>query len=390
MSAPLGIAMVAACPFPYPRGTPVRILRQAEGLAARGHRVHVVTYHLGHGPAPAGVSLHRIAPVPSYTRVAPGPSVAKLLRLDPMLRRLLARILGEHRIDVVHAHHYEGLLVARTTRSRPRPLIYDAHTLLASELSSFVGRVPRRLVDAAGRLIDRIAPRLADHTVTVTDQIRERLVDGLGYPAGRVTTVRNGVELELFAGTPPPPSAPGRPRRLVFAGNLAGYQRIDLLLRAFAVAAREEPELRLVIAADDPFEPHFPLAHSLGLGPWIDLVPAPPFDELPAFLAEADICANPRVDCDGMPVKLLNYMAAARPVVSFRSAAPGVPGEAVRLVTDGDVEAFGAAVLALLRDHAAAAALGRQARAHVEAHYRWSDRAAELETLYLRLLRRGG
>ena len=40
------IAIVAACPFPLPRGTPVRILRMAEALADRGHEVHVVTYHL--------------------------------------------------------------------------------------------------------------------------------------------------------------------------------------------------------------------------------------------------------------------------------------------------------------------------------------------------------
>jgi hypothetical protein len=39
----LRIAMIAACPFPLGRGTPIRIQRQAETLAARGHEVHVVT-----------------------------------------------------------------------------------------------------------------------------------------------------------------------------------------------------------------------------------------------------------------------------------------------------------------------------------------------------------
>ncbi len=35
--------MVAACPYPARRGTPIRIHRLAEAMAARGHRVHVVT-----------------------------------------------------------------------------------------------------------------------------------------------------------------------------------------------------------------------------------------------------------------------------------------------------------------------------------------------------------
>jgi glycosyltransferase involved in cell wall biosynthesis len=203
-----------------------------------------------------------------------------------------------------------------------------------------------------------------------------------------VTTVANGVELERFDGKPPEAPAPGRPRRLVFAGNLAAYQRIDLLLRAIAAVARARAEVRLVLAVDDAFEPYRPLARELGLVERIDLVPSPPFAELPAFLATADLCLNPRIDCDGMPVKLLNYMAAARPVVSFAGGAPGIPATVARLVPDGDVAAFAAAVLALLDDDAAAAALGRKARAHVEAHCRWPDRAAQLEALYRRLLGR--
>ena len=55
-SASLTIAMVAACPFPAPRGTPIRALRLAEALAARGHRVHVVTYHYGQGEVHPNVS----------------------------------------------------------------------------------------------------------------------------------------------------------------------------------------------------------------------------------------------------------------------------------------------------------------------------------------------
>ena len=54
------IAMVAACPFPWPRGTPIRIHRMAEALGRRGHDVHVVTYHLG-GPTPTPhMTVHRI------------------------------------------------------------------------------------------------------------------------------------------------------------------------------------------------------------------------------------------------------------------------------------------------------------------------------------------
>ena len=41
------IVMVAACPMPARRGTPLRVERLAEALAARGHHVELVTYQIG-------------------------------------------------------------------------------------------------------------------------------------------------------------------------------------------------------------------------------------------------------------------------------------------------------------------------------------------------------
>ena len=42
----LKIAMIAACPLPYPRGTPIRIYKMACALAEQGCEVHVIAYHL--------------------------------------------------------------------------------------------------------------------------------------------------------------------------------------------------------------------------------------------------------------------------------------------------------------------------------------------------------
>ena len=96
MTDPLRIAMIAACPFPWPRGTPIRIHRIAEAVARRGHAVHVVTYHLGEDLADPPFVVHRIRDVPAYRRTDPGPTVRKLFQLDPMLAGLLRRLHREH------------------------------------------------------------------------------------------------------------------------------------------------------------------------------------------------------------------------------------------------------------------------------------------------------
>ena len=136
MTERLRIAMVAACPFPWPRGTPIRIHRMAEALALRGHDIHVVTYHLGEELTQAPFTIHRIGNVLGYRHTAPGPTLRKLAQLNPMLVRLLRRLNGENRFDVVHAHHYEGLLCASFAPS-DAPVIYDAHTMLVGELPHY-------------------------------------------------------------------------------------------------------------------------------------------------------------------------------------------------------------------------------------------------------------
>jgi glycosyltransferase involved in cell wall biosynthesis len=143
MTRPLRIAMVAACPFPYSRGTPIRIYRMSEALANSGHEVHVVTYHLGQGGAAAPFNIHRVPELKFYRKFSPGPSYAKLLLMDPLLTRVLFQVLRAQKFDLVHAHHYEGLLASLAVRPFTKhPVIYDAHTLLESELPSYGAALP--------------------------------------------------------------------------------------------------------------------------------------------------------------------------------------------------------------------------------------------------------
>ena len=390
MAAPLKIAIVAACPFPLPRGTPIRILRIAEALAARGHEVHVATYHLGAGPVAPAVRIHRIADIPSYRRLSPGPTYRKLLVVDRSLRRLLHGLLQGSRFDVIHAHHYEGLMVAAAARKcRSVPVVYDAHTLLMSELPYYPLGLPVPVKRTLGRWIDRWMPALADHTVCVTDTIRDKLVRDAGMKPDRVSVIANGVEVEHFDPGALPPRSARDHRTLIFTGNLAEYQGIDLLLRAYGQVAPRISDVRLRIASDSSFGPYESLARELGIRERIDLVPSPPFDDLPRTLADADIAVNPRVDCDGVPVKLLNYMAAARPVVSFDSSAPGVVHrETGWLAASGDVAAFAEGIVTLLDDPALAGNLGQAARAHVVRHCSWTIAAERCEDLYRRLIAR--
>jgi len=382
MTAPLRIAMIAACPFPWPRGTPIRIHRLAEAVARRGHAVHVVTYHLGQDVAGAPFRVHRIRDVPYCRRTDPGPTLRKLLVLDPMLARLLRRLGMQIRFDLVHAHHYEGLLVA-SRAVRGAPIVYDAHTLLASELPTYRLGLPRGCVRAVAPWLDRSLPRRADRVIAVSETIRRALTSSGASSPERVHVIPNGVEWESFPAVRE--IGPGT-ATVIFAGNLAAYQGVDLLLQAFARLHARLPQVRLTILSDSPFTPLEPLARRLGIRDAVDLRRAP-FREQPAILSAATVAANPRVRCDGIPQKLLNYMAAGLPVATFDGSAGPLRHEVTGLrVPDGDTAALAAALERLLTDSGLARSLGEAAREQVRREFSWDQVAARVESVYREMI----
>jgi glycosyltransferase involved in cell wall biosynthesis len=264
------------------------------------------------------------------------------------------------------------------------PVIYDAHTLLESELGHYLPHSLRGLAAGVGQWMDSRIPRRADHVISVSASIRDRLVALGAARADQITVVGNGVEQAHFHATASGPRS-GIAATLIFAGNLAPYQGIELLLEAFGKIRALNPSVRLQIVTEARFEPYEPLARELGVRDGIDVIRAG-FEALPARLAGADIALNPRTHCDGIPLKLLNYMSAALPIVSFAGSAHSLEQNRTgRLVPDGDTTAFAAAVLDLLDNPELAQRMGQNARRHSE-YFSWPHAAGQVELVYQRLL----
>jgi glycosyltransferase involved in cell wall biosynthesis len=154
------------------------------------------------------------------------------------------------------------------------------------------------------------------------------------------------------------------------------------MLEAFALLHARRAEVRLMIVTDSPFAPFEPLARRLGVLAAVDLRPAT-FSEQPALLAAATVAVNPRIRCDGIPQKLLNYMAAGMPIVSFEGSAGPLRHEMTGLcVPDGDTAAMADALERLLTDHALGRTLGDAARDQVRREFSWDQMAARVEQVY--------
>jgi glycosyltransferase involved in cell wall biosynthesis len=387
----LTVAVVAACPFPCPRGTPTRILRLSEALAALGHDVHIITYHLGaeYTPPFPNLILHRIEDVSGYQKLDPGPSWRKLFVLDVMLIRKLRQVLHEYPVDLIHSHHYEGLLTAAMAGRRSGiPVVYDAHTLLSTELPYYGSGVPAALKSAFGKALDRIIPAAADAIICVTEEIKLSLASIVKLQ-DRIITIPNGVELDIFSirrrSLSLSTDGEHDGKMVLYAGTLADYQRIDLLLQSFAKIAETRTDIHFKIVTDSDFGAYRKMSQELGIDSRIEFV-STSLLELAGMIAQADVAVNSRIQCDGLPQKNLNYLAAGVPIVCFAGSAKHLTdGETAFVVPDGDVQLFALAICRAIDSPDEAHAMGERGRSYVEKNCSW-DLAAQTTELFFRYL----
>lgn len=387
MSRLFKIAMVAACPFPYPRGTPIRIFKMAQALAMRGHEVHVVTYHLGVELKQDLFKIHRIPDVKTYRKCSPGPTFQKLLFIDLLLAIKLYNILRTYEIDLIHAHNYEGLLVSIGVRKLTKhPVIYDAHTILTSELPYYEFGLPKYIRNDIARHLDMFIPNMADYVISVTEDIEKELTRHKQVSPSKISVIPSGVEFDQFNIKPEKNTKFEQKNKiLIFTGNLASYQRIDLLLRAFAQVLCQRDDVRLLIISDSTFDNYEPLAKTLGIRAHIDILMLD-FAKIPPYIVNADVALNSRIECPGIPQKILNYMAAGKAIVSFEGSAKNLEhGNTGLIIENGNIKEFSRAILQLLEDPGLSHKLGTNAKI-AASNYTWEKTAQMTEEVYEKVL----
>ena len=380
--------MVAACPFPYPRGTPIRIQRMAESLASNGHEVHVAAYHLGESLADTAYVIHRINRIPFYKKFDPGPSVIKLLFVDPLLTLKLIRLVSKFQFDLIYAHHYEGFMGALSARlSGKLPVVFDIHTLLEEELPYYGLPGLRGFMAGIGRIFDTTLPVYADHIVGISEEIVEKVIREAHVAPENTTVISNGVELELFLAAQPDRKRPTDERiTLAYAGNFARYQGIETMFKALSLLIESNPGINLSLISQNGLDEYQPLIHELGIESRINHIRVP-FAELPQQLANADILVNPRFVGAGYPLKLLNYMAAGKPVITMSGTShKTIHGQTGWVVQGSDPAELAAGIQHLIDNPGLRAKLGANARQYVRENFMWAEKTRQLERIFAGLV----
>ncbi|MFH1502392.1 MAG: glycosyltransferase [Candidatus Eisenbacteria bacterium] len=299
-------------------------------------------------------------------------------KLDPIALFKLTLLIARRRFDVVHNHNFSALAIGA-----PAAILGGARTLVRTEHNV----VHRKT--GARTLLSRMFAVREDAQIAVSDAVRRSQVERGRVPPRRFATVRNGissVRLSAPDGREELRAELGLPQdALVFlsVGSLTVQKDFVNLLEAAAVVVRQVPNARFVIVGDGPEEALLlERRRELGLDEHVLLVGRR--TDVPRLLRGSDVFVLPSA-WEGLPITVLEAMAAGRPCVSTRVG--GIP-EILRseensiVVEPGDHGALAEALLRLAGDPGLRDRLVARATEVFEAGYTAAAMTRQTEALY--------
>lgn len=218
----------------------------------------------------------------------------------------------------------------------------------------------------------------ADGAITMTDAVRERLIEAHRFQPERAWTAPLGVFVDTKA-TAPRSLPQDRPARLLFFGRILPYKGLDVALAALPMirAAHTGVELEIWSSGDiAPYRRALERTEGVRLNHgWIAE------DQVPSIFARTDICVLPYREASQSAV-IASAMAAGMPVVTTPIAGPVeqiAGGEAGRIASGFDPQAFAEAVVGLLGDPQAYARASARAVDLSSGALAWSSIAGRIE-----------
>ena len=248
-----------------------------------------------------------------------GMNVAAALMTHAVLPTVRRMVADPYTFDLIDAHYFypDGVAAAKLGAILGKPVVITAR---GSDLNAIPQhRLPRRQIRTAATRVAAI--------ITVSEALK-RKAEELGIESGRISVLRNGVDLERFR----PLDRSTIRARLGLAGptwlavgNLVELKGVHVTLGALA----KVPDAVLLVAGDGPEASRLrQLASELGVEARVRFLGDVPHPQLIEYYNAADVLvlASSR---EGMPNVVLESLACGTPVIAtpFDSAAEllGVP-----------------------------------------------------------------
>jgi glycosyltransferase involved in cell wall biosynthesis len=397
----------------FPADTRVR--NEAFTLASNGLRVTVIALR-GKGEAGReivnGVTVYRVPRLTLFEKLPKsGASFASRL-----LRRIAVLIgyVSEYayftmacltlslyaaireRFDVVHAHNPPDTLVivAAVLKLLGKKSVFDHHDL-SPELYLSRYKTGESAITAALRMFERMSVRLADVVIATNESYKSTDIERNGAEPNRVFVVRNGPDLHRVSLVDADPTLASKGKIVLgYVGAMNPQDGLDYLIRALSCLVYELGRREfycVLIGSGDSLDELRRQATEARLDEYLHFTGFIPDSQMIRYLSTADICLDPNPSSPlndvSTWIKVMEYMALGKPVVSFdlketRTSA----GDAALYVPPNDEKAFATAIARLMDDSLLRRQLGECGRARVMNELSWQVTSQNLLRAYDYLL----
>ncbi|MFD8531933.1 glycosyltransferase family 4 protein [Streptosporangium canum] len=369
-----------------------RVWQESTTLRDAGWDVHVICPQGTKRDTEPQVEIDGVKIYRYPLRAATGGPLGYVQEYGSALRHTfrLARRIGP--VDVVHACNPPDLLflVARMLKRQGARFVFDQHDLVPELYLSRFDRGKDFLYRAVCRL-ERLTYQAADVVIATNESYREVAISRGGKKPEEVFVVRSAPAVERFHQVPLEESIKrGKPHLLCYLGVMGPQDGVDYALRSLA---RLRDDLgrtdwhAVFVGGGDTFEDMVAFSRELGLSDSVEFTGRIPDEDLLRYLSAADVCLapdplNPLNDVSTMN-KIMEYMAMARPIVSFDLREARVSaGDAAVYAPANDESEFAKLIARLLDDPQERRRMGETGKARVTGPLSWERSRTALLAAY--------
>ena len=305
----------------------------ADRLSLRGHQIRVIDYEILwrergkselYSKRQVFEGVWKINPSAKVTVIRP--SIIKIPLLDYVSivfthHKEINRQIKEFKPDAIIGFGIlNSYLAVKAARRNGVPFIYYWIDVLHR-------LIPFRPLQFIGKILEQKTLRQADRMLTINDKLKDYVVAS-GAASDKTQVIRAGIDVEQFK----PSASSGNLRKryglegtdtvLFFMGWLYHFSGLKEVAQELAKETNKNLKL-LVVGEGDAFGDLERIRNKWDLQDKIILAGQRPYTEMPSFIAASDICLLPaypweKTMHDIVPIKLYEYMAMGKPVISTK------------------------------------------------------------------------
>jgi glycosyltransferase involved in cell wall biosynthesis len=311
-------------------------------------------------------------------------------------------ILRNKKIDLLYSRSFNAYLEGFLITLYRIPLVLEINGLAFEERAAVLKSQNKLLVKFM-KAVSRSFLNYTSSIIAVTNKIKTQLNEDYNVSSKKIYVVNNGVNEELFR---PMPEVVSKIRKelklgaktkvICFVGAFDPWHGIDTLITATGIVIEKEPQTIFLMVGDGIMMA--PLSEKVKKNSLEDnfrFTGRIPYENVPPYINTSNICVIPfpRKNThlkDSSPLKLYEYLACGKPVVSTEVG--GVAevlsaSGAGLLVRPDDPEALASGMIELLKDEKRQKLMGKKGRKYVVSNFTWKKNAQQVVKICMKALK---